>query len=97
MKVRTYSNNGYVSWRVIRLRIENTAYRYGGQLQILRISSRKKPTRGGLPAWKLREGLTTCHLKEISYEMLHRASELAGCCEHGNEPSGSIKRGKFLD
>jgi hypothetical protein len=23
--------------------------------------------------------------------MLHRASELAGCCEYGNEPSGSIK------
>jgi len=23
--------------------------------------------------------------------MLHRASELAGCCEHGNEPSGSVK------
>jgi len=21
---------------------------------------------------------------------------VAGCCEHGNEPSGSIKGGKFL-
>jgi hypothetical protein len=29
--------------------------------------------------------------------MLHRASELAGFCEHGNEPSGSIKGGEFLD
>jgi len=29
--------------------------------------------------------------------MLHRASELAGSCEHGNEPSGSIEWGKFLD
>ena len=23
--------------------------------------------------------------------------QVAGCCEHGNEPSGSMKRGKFLD
>jgi hypothetical protein len=30
------------------------------------------------------------------YEMLHRASELAGFCEHGNELSGSIKDGEFL-
>jgi hypothetical protein len=22
---------------------------------------------------------------------------MAGCCEYGNEPSGSIKGGKFLD
>jgi hypothetical protein len=22
---------------------------------------------------------------------------VAGCCEHGNEPSGSIKSGEFLD
>jgi hypothetical protein len=22
---------------------------------------------------------------------------VAGCCEHGNEPSGSIKGGEFLD
>jgi len=33
--------------------------------------------------------LTTLHLKNPTcYEMLHRASELAGSCEHGNEPSG---------
>jgi hypothetical protein len=31
------------------------------------------------------------------YEMLLRALELAGCCEHGNEPLGSIKGRKFLD
>jgi len=23
--------------------------------------------------------------------------QVTGCCEHGNEPSGSTKRGKFLD
>jgi hypothetical protein len=31
------------------------------------------------------------------YKMLHRASELVGSYEHGNETSGSIKGGKFLD
>jgi len=34
--------------------------------------------------------------KQTSYEMLHGASELAGSYEHGNEPTGSIKGGKFL-
>jgi hypothetical protein len=29
--------------------------------------------------------------------MLHKASKLAGSCEYGNEPSGSIKGGEFLD
>jgi len=28
--------------------------------------------------------------------MLHVASDLAGSCEHGNEPSNSIKAGNFL-
>jgi len=51
----------------------------------------------GSPAWGLGEGLTTPHLKKLAcYEMLHRASELASSCEHGNEPSGSIKGVKFL-
>jgi hypothetical protein len=26
-----------------------------------------------------------------------RASELAGACEHGNEPSDYVKGGEFLD
>jgi hypothetical protein len=26
-----------------------------------------------------------------------RQGPAAGCCEHGNEPSGSMKGGKFLD
>jgi len=34
---------------------------------------------------------------EGSCEMLHTASDLAGFCEHGNEPSRSIKGGGFLD
>jgi hypothetical protein len=29
--------------------------------------------------------------------MLHKSSKLAGFCEHGNEPSGSVKGGEFLD
>jgi hypothetical protein len=29
--------------------------------------------------------------------MSHRASELAGSCEHGDEPSASIEGGNFLD
>jgi hypothetical protein len=27
---------------------------------------------------------------------MYRVSELTGCCEHGNEPSGSEKAGDFL-
>jgi hypothetical protein len=26
-----------------------------------------------------------------------RQGPVAGCCEHGNEPSGSIKGGEFFD
>jgi hypothetical protein len=29
--------------------------------------------------------------------MLRGASDSAGSCEHGNEPSGFIKGGEFLD
>jgi hypothetical protein len=28
---------------------------------------------------------------------LDASGSVAGCCEHGNEPSGSIKGGEFLD
>jgi len=39
----------------------------------------------------------TPHCKKISfYEILHRASDLVGSCEHGNKPSGSIKCGGFF-
>jgi hypothetical protein len=31
------------------------------------------------------------------YEILCRASELTCSCEHGSEPSGYIKGGKYLD
>jgi hypothetical protein len=43
------------------------------------------------------EGLKT-HLKnKLFYEILQRTSELVGSCEHGYEPSGSIKGGEYLD
>jgi hypothetical protein len=35
--------------------------------------------------------------KTPCYKMLHTASELAGTCEHGSEPSRSITGGEFLD
>jgi hypothetical protein len=35
--------------------------------------------------------------ERVRYEMLNSASNLAGSCEHGNEPSGSIKGEEFLD
>jgi hypothetical protein len=57
-----------------------------------------QPKKGGPPASGLGVGLTTHHPKKtVCYEMLHRASDLAGSCEHGNETLGSIKGGKFLD
>jgi hypothetical protein len=44
------------------------------------------------------EGLITLIVKKTAcYEMLHIAFKLAGSCGHSNEPSGSMKGGKFLD
>jgi hypothetical protein len=48
----------------------------------------------------LGEGLTTSNhkIKRACYEMLHMTSEfVASSCEHGNEPSGSIKGGELFD
>jgi hypothetical protein len=49
--------------------------------------------------WGLGAGLTNLRCKKPAcYEMLHRASHLAGFCEHGNEPSCCMKGGEeFLD
>jgi hypothetical protein len=50
------------------------------------------------PTSRLGEGLTIPHLKKTAcYEVVHRVLELQGTCEHGNEPSGSIKGRKCLD
>jgi len=42
---------------------------------------------------------TAQHKQRICYEMLHRASVqlAAGSGEHGNELSGCVKGGEFLD
>jgi hypothetical protein len=86
------------AWRFLESRLKETASRCGGKLQVYRISSRGQPTRGGPPARELIEGLTIPHRKTPAcYEIFHRASELAGSCEHGNEPLGSIKGGEFLE
>jgi len=61
---------------------------------IYRISRCGQPTLGGPPGWGLGEGLTTPHPKNpVCYEELHRASEFASLCGHGNEPSGYISQG----
>jgi hypothetical protein len=81
-----------MAWCILGLWVKEMASRCGGYL------GHRQTTRGGPPAWGMGEKLTTSHRKKPScYEMLHRGSELAGCCEHGNETSGSIKGGEFLD
>jgi len=51
-----------------------------------------------LPFWWLDKRLTSPNCKKPAcYEMLCRASELVSSCEHGNEPSGSVKGREFLD
>jgi len=47
--------------------------------------------------WGLGERLTNPHHKNNGfYEILHKESELVGCCEYGNELSVSMKGGEFL-
>jgi hypothetical protein len=62
------------AWSFLGLRLEETASKCGGWLRIYRISSRRKPTRGGPPAWILRGGLKTPYRgkkkKKISHEIL---------------------------
>jgi hypothetical protein len=42
-------------------------------------------------------GSKTSHRQNAAcYEMLHRASDKAGSCKHGNEPSGLEKAQNFL-
>jgi hypothetical protein len=85
------------TWHVLRLRMEETAFRCGGYLQIYRISSRAQHTRGDPPAWGMGVGLTAPHRKKIS--LLRKITRslgpgrgpVEGSYEHGNEPLGSIK------
>jgi hypothetical protein len=60
--------------------------------------SRGQSTRGSHPTRILGEVLTTPHCKKfLCYTTFHEVSDLAGCCECGNEPSGSVKFREFLD
>jgi hypothetical protein len=51
------------AWRVLRLRMEETASKYGGYLRIYLISSLGQSTRGGPPAWGLGVRLIIPHHK----------------------------------
>jgi hypothetical protein len=64
----------------------------GDGIQIWRVAAdivnkqSRQPTRCDRQAWGLDKGLKTSSLS--CYEMLQRVSDLAGSCEHGNEPLG---------
>jgi hypothetical protein len=70
--------------RVLGLRMEETASKYGGKLRIYLISSILHLTTVDPPAWGLGEGPKTPRRKETAcYIMLHRTSDL-----------GSLKRSR---
>jgi hypothetical protein len=48
-------------------------------------------------AWGLGEGLTTPDRKNQLVTKCYRGPHVVGSCERGNEPSGSIKGGEFLN
>jgi hypothetical protein len=62
-------------WRVLRLRMEKTAFRYGEHLRIY-CTSRGQPTRGGPPTGRLSVGLTTHRKKIISLRNVTKVLEL---------------------
>jgi hypothetical protein len=63
------------------------------------INSCGQSTMGGPPARCLDEGLTTSHRKKSVMQRLGICSTgpVVDSCEHGNNISGSMKDGKFLD
>jgi hypothetical protein len=81
------------AWRVLRLRMEEKACRYGGWLRIYWISSRGQPTGGGPPAFGVGRGANNpptvkpFNLLRIITKSLGPVP-LAGFCECGDEPSG---------
>jgi hypothetical protein len=79
------------AWRFIGLRIKEIT---------ANIMNKRSRTggKGWSSSWGLGEVLATPYCKKAScYEMLHRASDLADACGHGDEPSRYIKGGIFLD
>jgi len=73
-----------------RLRMEDTASRFGRQLWIYWISSRGQSIRGGPPSWRLDKGQTT---RNCTKKLLQNIMQGLG---HGNETLGSIKAGSSL-
>jgi hypothetical protein len=60
----------------------------------------KRPFRRARPKW---EDNIRMDLREVGWEAVdwiyvaQDRDQVAGCCERGNEPSGSTKGGEFLD
>jgi hypothetical protein len=65
---------------------------------VYRVSVGKLQGKGplGRPGRK-REDNIKVNLQEVGCEGMDWIEKVAGTCEYGNEPSGSIKCGKFLD
>jgi len=53
-------------------------------------------TKSGPPAGEPGKGLVTPHCKKILMKYCTGPQACAGFCEHGNEPSDSIKTGNLL-
>jgi hypothetical protein len=73
---------------------------HGGDERCTQILVRKGNRQFGKPRCRWKDNIKM-YLKEIGWEGLDSSGSgqgpVAGCCEHGNEPSGSIKGGEFLD
>ena len=84
-------------WPVLTLRMEERPPLWRVAANMLK-KSRGQSTRGDHPTRFLGEVLKTPPWKKLlCYKTFHDISNLAGCCEFGNEPSGSMKFREFLD
>jgi hypothetical protein len=76
----------------------------GEGIQIWRVAANilNKQSRTADNVWsfvlEVSRGTKSHHSRETAcYEMLHRASELVGSCDHSNEPLDSKQGGEILD
>jgi hypothetical protein len=58
---------------------------------------RKKLVGRSRHRWKANITMIVMEIGSEGVEWMHPAGSLTGPCEHGNEPSGSMKGGTFLD